>query len=296
MSLIVNDVLESVSRVLIEDTFNSTLPAPVGIGAAAIALVDPAIYVGALLVVGAGASLEVVPVTAITANNFTATFAKAHLAGEAIRAATFPSGQISQYVVGSISSGATVSPLFTQAEMLGYFRDVQNEFLEATRMIYASATQVLTQNTTIYSSPVDSVRIERIDIAGVALWNVSQAELDMDNIGWAGAGAQTPQNWYQDHLNTAQYALSPKPPLNPGSAELWYSQKGTTTPALSDGLIVPDIFWPYTKYGVLEKAWSKDGETKDPRRAAYCQKRFIRGVGYGRKFMDSIQAAMAAAR
>lgn len=291
----VHDVLEQVSRPLVESSLVSTFPGAVGIGAQVVALVDPAIYVGAQLVAGyRTANQEVVTVTAITANNFTATYTKTHAQGDAIVGATFPSGQIIQDLVGSISATANVAPLFTQAEMLNYFKDVQNDFLEATRMIYASAPQALQQGVSIYNSPVDSIRIERVDIAGTALWNVSQAELDMDNPGWQGvAGAGNPTQWFQDRLNTAQYYLaSPPPPANPPNAELWYSQKGTTIPLLTDALIVLDGFWPYMKYGVLSKAWSKDGETKDPRRAAYCAKRFERGVAYGVKFSQALEVAI----
>lgn len=295
MAWMVQDVLEQVSRALVESSLVSVFPGPVAIGAQAIALVDPAIYVGAQLIAGyRTANQEVVTVTAITGANFTATYTKTHLAGDALVGATFPSGQIIQDLIGSISSAATVAPLFTQLEMLTYFKDVQNTFLEATRMIYASTQQALQQGVPIYNSPADSIRIERIDISGSALWNVSQAELDLDNPAWQGvAGAGNPTQWFQDRLNTAQYYLaSPPPPAAPPAAELWYSQKGTTVPAITDALIVPDVFWPYLKYGVLAKSWAKDGETKDPRRAAYCAKRFTRGITYGARFSQALEVGL----
>lgn len=287
MSLIVNDVLEWVSRVLVESTLNTVLPAPVGPGVGVVAVVDPAIYLGALLVVGAGNSLEIITVTAISGANFTANFANGHQAGETLKAATFPSGQVSQYVSALISPAAAVQPLFTQAEMLGYLRDVQNDFLETTRLIFAITTQNLTQNVPVNNTPADSIRVERIQIGGTSLWNVSQEELDMYSPSWqAEQGA--PSSWYQNHLNTSQYAVAPPPPVGL-VAELWYSQKGITLPLLTDSLIVPDIFGMYLKYGVLQKAWEKDGETKDARRSAYCGKRYMRGVQYGLKFSQAIQ-------
>lgn len=288
----VQDVLEQVAFALVEASLVSAFPGPVAVGNQPVALVDPAVYVGAQLVAGyRTANQEVVTVTAITGATFTANFSKIHAQGDAIVGATFPSGQVIQYLVGETS---TASPLFTQAEILQYFRDVQNDFLEATRLIYAVGAQNLQQGVSIYNSPADSIRIERIAIAGSSLWNVSQAELDMDNPGWQGvAGAGNPTQWFQDRLNTAEFYLaSPPPPANPAAAELWYSQKGTTIPSLTDSLIVPDIFWPYLKYGVLAKVWSKDGETKDPRRAAYCEKRFARGVAYGIGLARAIEVAM----
>lgn len=293
MALIVHDVLEQVSRALVESCLVSAFPAPVALGSQVVAAVDPAIYVGAQLIAGYRTpNQEIVTVTAITNANFTATYANTHAALDPLVAATFPSGQIIQDLAGAISPAATVAPLFTQAEMLGYFKDAQNDFLESTRMIYAIAGQALTANLAIYPTPADSIRVERISIGGTALWNVSQAELDMNNANWQSETGG-PTQWYQDKLGTGKFAVAPPPPVGL-AAKLWYSQKGTTLPLLTDSLLVPDVFWPYLKYGVLGKAWSKDGETKDPRRAAYCAKRYLRGVQYGVMFARGMQAVMKA--
>lgn len=285
----VNFVLQQASFVLLQKVLNTVLPGGFGSGAQTVAIVDPSLYVGAQIIVGnPGANnQEVVTVTAITAVNFTATFANAHNANETVRGATFPAGQVSQSALVGMSSGAAAVPLFSQAEMLGYLRDVQNDMLERIRPVYASTTQDLKANIQIYSSPVDSIRVDRVAVNGGALWPASQADIDMDV---ASFNVGTPQVWFQDKLATSKYALSPTPQVGqPGGIGIYYSQKGVTLPAFTDSLIVPDMFWYGLKYGILAVAYAKDGEMRDARRAALCGKRYERVIAYGKKFMRSVQ-------
>lgn len=118
MALIANDILEDVSFVLVEAFANTTLGTAVA--GAGSATVQPgslaAIYVGARLICGSGAAEEIITVTAINAPYFTATFAYAHAATDALYGATFPSGQPDFF-------------LWTQDEMLGYLADAQKDFL-----------------------------------------------------------------------------------------------------------------------------------------------------------------------
>jgi hypothetical protein len=45
-----------------------------------------------------------------------------------------------------------------------------------------------------------------------------------------------------------------------------------------DMLPIPAIFSPYIKYGIMADMFSKEGESKDPGRASYCETRFAEGV------------------
>src|SRR5258708_38192240 len=91
-------VLQSISFALVEKVLSTVLPVQLAVGVHAVTIVDPSIYVGAQIVVGVlGTNTqEVVTVSAITDVDFTATFTRPHLAGEPVRSATFPSGQINQ--------------------------------------------------------------------------------------------------------------------------------------------------------------------------------------------------------
>jgi len=288
----VNDVLTSVSFVLLEKSMDTVLSAPVAAGVRTVTMVHPCLYVGAQIIVGNRGTVteEIVTVSAITAADFTATFAQTHAAGESIRGATVPSGQINQLSSPNISTAAVVAPLFTQAELRGYCFDIENDFLERTRPVYTSGNVNLAIGNPIASAPADSIRIERADIQGTALWNASQSELDMSSPG-SLVGSDTPTMWYQDKTNTGKFAVASAPPVNL-VAELFYSQKRTAIPALTDFLVMPDICWLYLKYGVLATCFAKEGEMRDARRAAYCSKRYERGVQYVRMFMRQMQAQM----
>jgi len=159
-----------VSFVLLEKFVASTFPSAVTTGSNIVPLIDPSLYVGAQIIAGnpGSGTQEVVTVTAVTASDFTAAFQHPHAIGETLRGATFPSGQVNQLASPNISTAANVAPLFSQAELLDYFRDVQNDFLERTRSAYAIATVALAANNPVATAPVDCIRLERIDIEGGA--------------------------------------------------------------------------------------------------------------------------------
>lgn len=285
----VNDVMMAVSYALLERPLNSTLPGNIAAGVRTIAIVDRAIYAGAQIIVGTvGVNQEIVTITSITAADFTATFANAHNTGEAVKGATFPGGQTLQGVVANVAAGATVAPLFTQTEILEYFRAVENDFLERVRAIYKLGTSVFTSKvppppfTAVI--PSDCIRIERADIGGAALWPMAQPEIDLSGNGNPGQ----PVGWYLDRQNTGFVALDPGPAANT-TLNVLYSQKGTGTPLLTDALIAPDVCWPYLKYGILASCFSKEGEMRDARRAAYCAKRYERGVQYTANYMKQLK-------
>lgn len=280
MALLANDVLNWVSFVLIEQFVNVLCPWTIAPG---VAIITPSsmtgIYNGALLMVGAGASLEVVTVSAVTATTFTATFANAHVANEPLVGATFPSGQ-------------TDNPLFTQAEMLGYLFDVQNDFLvKVQQAVYNVATVNFTTGKRIYPAPADAIRMERVSIAGAQLFDVSQTSLDLQDSYWESAAQTTPKAWYQDKLNNALFGFSPTPGVG-GSASTWYSQRGPVAMTLSSTFLLPDPLLMYIKYGVLARCFDKDGELRDPNRAKYCQSRYALGVQIVVRFLIGAMAAM----
>jgi hypothetical protein len=172
--------------------------------------------------------------------------------------------------------------------MIGYLVDSQNDFLERTRMLYVvnNAINLLSGNPAA-ALPVDAIRPERLDIAGQFLWPVSRRELSLTGT----TGQNTPNSWYEDEVGTGNFGVDPRPGLNL-IAELIYSQKGPTTATLKDSLLVPFPFWPALKYGILEKAWNKEGDTRDPRRAAYCGKKYMRWVEGAKRWSMGIQVAV----
>jgi hypothetical protein len=132
------------------------------------------IYPGAILLVGSGASLEQIVVLSVTTTTFDAVFANLHFNSDPVFGATFPSGQ-------------TDHPLFTQAEIFGYLKDAQNDFLLKTRCIFGVtgtpsgvANIPMSTGVRFYSQPAEVIRIERI--AGVtALSPAENVLMDLFN-------------------------------------------------------------------------------------------------------------------
>lgn len=289
-NLICDDVMQSVSFALLEKVVNTTLAAPVVPGVQVVNQVNPGFYVGAKLIVGSGGTREIVTISAITASSFTANYAFAHAGGEVLRGATFPGGQTLQGVTANVAAGAITAALWSQTEVLQYFQDVQNDFLERTRVIYNLSTKIFTAKggpiVPTSNLPNDCIRLERVDIVGgAALWPMSSPEID---IGGNGNPAQ-PVGWYLDRQNTGQFAVDP-PPTATTTIEMLYSQKTVNAVSvLTDALLVPDLVWLYLKYGILASAFSKEGEMRDARRAAYCTKRYERGVQYTANYMKQMK-------
>jgi hypothetical protein len=306
MSLTFENILEDVALVLIEQNVQTVLGTTISAG---VQTVTPGsmvgVYLGALLLVGSGASQEVVTVSAVTATTFTATFSFGHMSTDPLVGATFPSGQ-------------TDAPLFTQLEMIAYLTDVQNDFLLKTRILYAIATQNTKAGQRVYAQPATAIRLERIAIptgsisegygtgpygefpygggtstAGnmTDLYETSQSNLDLMDPLWSQR-QDIPQQFFRDQIDTAMFGLFPIP-----SAifllEQWYSVRGVTSGnTLNTLLLVPDIFGHYMKYGTLARCFSKDGEMRDPKRADYCKKRYDLGVLLALKFMTGAGVSM----
>jgi hypothetical protein len=265
------DILSDVSYVLIEPYVDTTLGTAVG--APGSVIVNPpsmvGIYAGAVLVVGRGTpNVEFLTVTGVTSSTFTATYTKTHASGDAVNGATFSSG------------------LFTQIEMLEYLHSAENDFLLKVRPVFAQATQNLTA-ARYYPQPADALRIERISSRGKAWQNTSQLSLDMDSQNWqADHQSDDPKAWFQDEIGLDQFGIWPLTDLGGLVAELWYSQKDIASSlTFLSTFVLPDIFTMYLKYGVLARAFSKDGEQRDDLRAKFCQKRVDFGVMLARMFL-----------
>lgn len=280
MTTTYENILEDVSYALIERFVNTPIafidgptPGTANVGVSTLY----GIYVGAMIFVGTPANIEVVTVTALGFDFFTATFANAHASNEPIFGATFPSGQS----LGPQFNTPSLSPLFTQAEIIGYINDAQSDFLLAVRPLYEIVMVAVTTGQRFYQQPADCIRLERIAInpnpndynsTTMDLLETAQTSLDLTNPTWMGKQG-LPSEWFRDESGNQQYGYSPLPSSNV-VAELWYSQNNIPNNViLTTPLLVPDAFAHVIKYSVLAKCWTKDGETRDPKRAEYCERR-----------------------
>lgn len=270
-------ILEQVSYSLIEDVVQRQVnPGGVDI-VSGLNTVTPtsmdSIYAGALLVIGS----EVITIISTTAATFTANFLSPHLSTDLIYGATFPSGQPDH-------------PNYTQAEMLGYLAEAQNVFLMRVRPIYAIQEIPVVVGKRIYPCPADSIRVERVSVNAVELWDATQTDLDWQDSTWQVAPS-LPRYWYQDKVGVQNFGVGPTPQVG-NTARIFYSQRGSPSIGLLDSLLVPDVMAYALKYGVLAYAFNKDGEQRDPSRAAYCGRRFDFITMLAKKFMEGVQGRL----
>lgn len=274
----VEDILEMVAFHLLEPVLSTALLSPLAVGTQTASVGSVAgLYAGALVLVGTVLDAEQVTVASVGAGTFVATFANAHPVGDPVRAAPFPSGQPSM-------------PLWTQAEILGYVSDAQNELLLDARPTYNYATQPCLIGVRYYPLPADCIRAERIAVQGAGgreLYETSQAELDLYQARWEQQTKRLPTHRFVDDLDILQFGVYPLSQMN-FTAEIWYSQSGPANLTLPSSLLVPEILVPYLKWGVVNRALAKDGEARDPERAAYARKRFEFGVALASRLMDLV--------
>jgi len=121
-----------------------------------------AMYNGALLVCDTGSSAEVIAISNVTANSFTATFTKSHFSNAPLLTATFP-------------LQAETDPVFTQSEMLGYLSRAQNEFLERVPCIMAIFEQAAVPGVIPQVLPSLAIELNRVAASNKALPIVSLA-------------------------------------------------------------------------------------------------------------------------
>lgn len=118
------------------------------------------------------------------------------------------------------------------------------------------------------------------------LYEVTQQELGMRNPAWRSRHITRLNSWYEDRTGLYQWGVDGIPAANI-PVEILASVRDSDSLQLSDGFLVPDPLLHYVKYKALETCFTKDGEMRDPLRAAYCLMRYQRGVAAARRWMDA---------
>lgn len=274
--LIANDILTDVAFALIEPSVKTIFSAPTGPGVNVIGEWDPSIYVGCLLVAGTGGDTEVIVVTAVTVGvNFTANFVNSHFAGEPIIGATFPVRQ-------------PTDPFFTQAEMLTYLSNAVNDFLGECPIVIAVSTAVTVAPTAQNAAlPSDCMQPVRVAANKYALRETSQSNLDTMEYRWQQAAATGPKAYFRDKTGLQMLGIWPRA-NNTTPLEIVYEQRGDNLVEMADGFLIPDPFLIYVKYRVLEYAYSKDGEQRNPGLARYYNGRYKAGLQISNMLLEAI--------
>lgn len=158
------------------------------------------LYPGAMVVVGyQGANAEVVTVIeVIDDSNFTGNLVNAHVAGENVFGATFP-------------CQAATDPVFTQAEIIGYIAQAQNEFLAKVPLIFEFFENnliLLGQN--FQTAPGTAIEMERVAVQSNPPWtmfNIASISRTSDTVTAVLSSPSTADYWTAE-LNIQVYAVN----------------------------------------------------------------------------------------
>jgi hypothetical protein len=198
------------------------------------------------------------------------------------------------------------SEQWTADELVDYLSQVQNRFIRETGLVTAREGfdgSASGQNRSIALVPeqetialpqnlVDVLRLAFVSYNGSG--NVKSirevpredfTSLDALDPTWEGNYQAIPSGYTQSVTETLKMFLA-HPPNNIGGADLTYVGFGQTLTGLCVPLSVPDDFAWVLVYGVLAAAFGKQGESYDPERAAYCQRRFDEGVILARSLLS----------
>jgi hypothetical protein len=281
--LIANDILSDIAAALYEPVVSSAVPGGgIAPGTQTVPVWDPAMYVGAQIIVGTiGGNAEVILITAVNSGvSFTATFANTHTSGERIIGATFPVQQ-------------PADPFFLQSEVLGYLSTALNDFLRDCPLAIAVEDITVTATQQNAALPADCMEPVRVGAYGVPLRETSQSSLDAMFNQWTQAAATGPMAFFRDKTGLQKVGIWPR--ANDATPlEVVYRQRSAQTLGLADGFLLPDPFMIFPKFRALSMCYSKDGEQRNPGLAKYWAQRYDMGVKVCTMLLDVVNDTSAA--
>lgn len=239
-----------------------------------------AMYVGALVIVGYGASdAEVAIILEIgPGNQFITALTNTHSIGEKVFGPTFPVRQ-------------PTDPLFTQAEMMAYLSTACNDFLTDCPLVYAINEDIginpTAQNGSLPSDCMVPMRIAlKYPTGPYPLRETSQSNLDSYDYRWQTNFASLPIAYFRDKVPVQMFGIWPRA-NNQTYFEIVYKQRQVETMGLLDGFLFPDVFLPIIKYRVLSFAYSKDGESRSPGLAKFFASKYDFGLRAAKMVLDA---------
>jgi len=193
---------------------------------------------------------------------------------------------------GTIDGGVTWS-IWTQAQVVGYLNERLQRFLLETGTIRTRGTIAGAVGTDVYDLPSDLIELRRVTwndaTNGTAvLGSIDKFQADNATPGWENSPA-VPYAYIEDDVDPLSLTPVPPPSLT-GTFTVEYVANPTliTTSDASVQLAIPGIFAPFVKYGIMADMLSVEGEANDPRRAAYCEQRFIEGIQLAQLMMGYV--------
>lgn len=187
-----------------------------------------------------------------------------------------------------IDSGVTWS-LWTQQEVHNYMIDRINKFLLDTGLVRTRVAIPNAAGNAFVNVPQDMIQIKRVtftDVNGTqVLTRVDQWMLDHAYPGWH-SGSGTLYGYIENPQNSLIIQLA-QPPSLAGTVSIEYVPKQQLAIGVCEPFLIPAVFIPFVKYGILADMLMKQGEANDPQRATYCEQRFQDGIELAKAFLGN---------
>lgn len=129
----------------------------------------------------------------------------------------------------------------------------------------------------------------------VRLYEITMAELTMQNRNWRNDYANNPTAFFEDRSGLYQFGLN-APPSSNFPIEILTATRDSDTLLLTDGFLVPDVCLHYVIYKTMEYMFTKEGVRIQPMLANYCKGRFDRGVDTTNRYIDNMLAMKSGRR
>jgi hypothetical protein len=176
--------------------------------------------------------------------------------------------------------------LWTEAEIRQAISNRLKRFLADTGFVRERRTLAGVSGVSTYDLTQDIIQIRRVvwntGTARVTLAQIDTFALDNGDPGWQTTTG-TPYAYIEGAAGPGTLQVVPTPNAS-GTIEM-------VVVPLPDEIVgclnipIPAMFVPYLKYGVLADMLGKEGEANDPKRAEYCESRWLEGIELAHAFL-----------
>jgi hypothetical protein len=188
--------------------------------------------------------------------------------------------EIQRHMLEAVIDDGQTWDLWTAEEVRQYFNQRTAQFLREAELLYTRSTTTVTAGTTSVNLPADLISLIRAvwnsGSARTPLFPIDSRQLDAGRVGWQNESG-TPQFRMMEPQELLKIRLTPTPNAN-GTIEWLYVAAPEQIQATCSSLVLPNLFVPYVKWGVIADMLKKEGEANDPERAEYAEARFQEGI------------------
>ena len=193
--------------------------------------------------------------------------------------------EIQLHLLEVADSGMTWQ-LWTETEVREAVGNRLRKFFAASGFIRERRTVAGTSGVNTYSLPSDILQVRRVvwntGVVRVTLSQIDDFALDNSNPEWQGLTG-VPETYIEDPLGPNTIQVIPTPSAS-GTLELVIVPQPEELVGCMN-IPIPAMFVPYLKYGVLADMLGKEGEANDPKRAEYCESRWMEGIELAQAFL-----------